>query len=241
MSEQLIHTKVEPPAIRRSRRGLRGQKPPLKIKEIWAIRIRLQLEERIRDLAMFNLAIDSKLRACDLTALKIDDVAMSGRVRSRAIVIQKENRAAGPVRNDRADEGYGCSLDRCGRTSTRRLSLSQPHLCRAPDTYSPVRQTGLTLDLLAWHRPCEIRHAFAAAHEANINLSSDREPPRGTAAAWPQEVGKYSAVPWNRGRRRPDYCRTGRSVSGGLSTGRRTSSAPGDTYKMCQKLTQSGG
>ena len=61
MSEQLIHTKVEPPAIRRSRRGLRGQKPPLKIKEIRAIRIRLQLEERIRDLAMFNRAIDSKL------------------------------------------------------------------------------------------------------------------------------------------------------------------------------------
>jgi integrase len=86
MSEQSIHTKVEPPPIRRSRRGLRGQKPPLKIKEIWAIRIRLQLEERIRDLAMFNLAIDSKLRACDLTALKVDDVA----IRSRAIVIQKK-------------------------------------------------------------------------------------------------------------------------------------------------------
>ena len=45
MSEQLIHTKAEPPNMRRSRRGLRGQKPPLKVKEIWAIRIRLQLEE----------------------------------------------------------------------------------------------------------------------------------------------------------------------------------------------------
>ena len=61
MPEQLMHTKVEPPTIRRSRRWLREQKPPLKIKEIWAIRIRLQLEERIRDLAMFNRAIDSKL------------------------------------------------------------------------------------------------------------------------------------------------------------------------------------
>jgi integrase len=69
--------------------GFEG-KSHLKIKEIWAIRIRLQLEERIRDLAMFNLAIDSKLRACDLTALKVDDVAMSGRVRTRAIVIQKK-------------------------------------------------------------------------------------------------------------------------------------------------------
>jgi integrase len=90
MSEQLTNTRVEPPTMRRGRRGLRGQKPPLKVKEIWAIRIRLQLEERIRDLAMFNLAIDSKLRACDLTALKVDDVAMSGRIGSRAIVIQKK-------------------------------------------------------------------------------------------------------------------------------------------------------
>jgi hypothetical protein len=70
MSEQLIHAKVEPPTMRKNRRGLRGQKPPLKVKEIWAIRIRLQLKERIRDLAMFNLAIDSKLRGCDLTALR---------------------------------------------------------------------------------------------------------------------------------------------------------------------------
>ena len=43
-----------------------GQKPPLKLQEIWAIRIRLQLQNKIRDLALFNLAIDSKLRSCDL-------------------------------------------------------------------------------------------------------------------------------------------------------------------------------
>jgi len=45
---------------------LTGQKPPLKLKEIWAIRIRLQISKQIRDLALFNLAIDSKLRSCDL-------------------------------------------------------------------------------------------------------------------------------------------------------------------------------
>ena len=47
-----------------------GQKPPLKLKEIWAIRIRLQIANRIRDLALFNLAIDSKLRSCDLVKLR---------------------------------------------------------------------------------------------------------------------------------------------------------------------------
>lgn len=52
-----------------------GQKAPLKLREIWAIRIRLQLSQKVRDLALFNLAIDSKLRACDLVKLKVRDVS----------------------------------------------------------------------------------------------------------------------------------------------------------------------
>jgi hypothetical protein len=56
---------------------LTGQKPPLKLKEIWAIRIRLQLGAKTRDLAMFNLAVDSKLRACDLTKLRVRDVCLA--------------------------------------------------------------------------------------------------------------------------------------------------------------------
>jgi hypothetical protein len=52
-----------------------GQKAALKLKEIWAIRIRLQLAEKIRDLALFNLAIDSKLRGCDLVNLRVCDIA----------------------------------------------------------------------------------------------------------------------------------------------------------------------
>ena len=54
---------------------LLGQKPPLKPKEIWAIRIRLQLDHRTRELALFNLAIDSKLRGCDLVGLRVTDVS----------------------------------------------------------------------------------------------------------------------------------------------------------------------
>ena len=61
-----------------------------KLREVWAIRIRLQIQERLRDLAMFNLAIDSKLRGCDLVALRVDDVLLSGRVRPRTTVIQKK-------------------------------------------------------------------------------------------------------------------------------------------------------
>ncbi len=67
-----------------------GQKPPLKLKEIWAIRIRLQLAHRLRDLALFDLAIDSKLRGCDLVRLRVCDVAQGHRIAARAIVMQRK-------------------------------------------------------------------------------------------------------------------------------------------------------
>jgi len=67
-----------------------GQKPPLKLKEIWAIRIRLQLDHRARELALFNLAIDSKLRGCDLVGLQVRDVFQGSHVAPRAIVMQKK-------------------------------------------------------------------------------------------------------------------------------------------------------
>ncbi len=67
-----------------------GQKPPLKPKEIWAIRIRLQMENRQRDLALFNLALDSKLRACDLVTLRVRDVLHGDQVVERASVMQQK-------------------------------------------------------------------------------------------------------------------------------------------------------
>ncbi len=67
-----------------------GQKPPLKPQEIWAIRVRLQLAHRVRDLALFNLAIDSKLRACDLVRLRVGDIAPTGQVASRAKILQRK-------------------------------------------------------------------------------------------------------------------------------------------------------
>src|SRR6202795_213663 len=67
-----------------------GQKPPLKLKEIWAIRIRLQIDHRSRELALFNLAIDSKLRGCDLVGLRVRDVAQGSHVTPRAIVMQQK-------------------------------------------------------------------------------------------------------------------------------------------------------
>jgi hypothetical protein len=63
---------------------------PFKLKEIWAIRIRLQMQERLRELALFDLGIDSKLRACHLVRLRVRDVCHGDRVAARAMVLQQK-------------------------------------------------------------------------------------------------------------------------------------------------------
>jgi len=67
-----------------------GQKSPLSLHEVWSIRSKLQNELRLRDLAMFNLALDSKLRACDLLKLRVSDVSSGGTVNRRAMVMQQK-------------------------------------------------------------------------------------------------------------------------------------------------------
>jgi integrase len=87
MNPNPVHAK---PSVPWNKGRLTGQKAPLKLKEIWAIRIRLQLAQRTRDLALFNLAIDSKLRGCDLVSLRVGDVAQGNNVLRRAIVMQQK-------------------------------------------------------------------------------------------------------------------------------------------------------
>lgn len=79
-----------------------GQKAPLKLKEIWAIRIHLQMDQNTWDLALFNLAIDSKLRACDLVALRVRDVAHGNQLAKRAMVIQRKTQR--PVQFEVTDQ-----------------------------------------------------------------------------------------------------------------------------------------
>ena len=69
---------------------LTGAKPPLRPKHVWSIRSKLQMADRKRDLALFNLAIDSKLRGCDVVALKVEDIAPHGCAIERAMVRQKK-------------------------------------------------------------------------------------------------------------------------------------------------------
>jgi hypothetical protein len=80
---------------------LTGQKPPLQPKHVWGIRTQLQIGGKLRDLALFNLAIDAKLRGCDVVRLRIADVAPHGVALSRAIV--RQLKTGRPVRFELTD------------------------------------------------------------------------------------------------------------------------------------------
>lgn len=108
---------------------LTGQKPALKMKEVWSIRARLELKKRVRDLALFNLAIDSKLRACDLTALKVEDVAAGGEVKTRGIIVQKKT-------------GRPVQFEITEQTRTAVSKLIRGHYLRSGDYLFPSRLAG---------------------------------------------------------------------------------------------------
>jgi integrase len=96
---------------------LTGAKAPLRPKNVWSIRTKLQVEGRVRELAMFNLAIDSKLRACDVVRVKVEDVAPHGRALDRVTVRQKKT--GQPVRFELTEQTRQ-SLDEYVRVSGKK-------------------------------------------------------------------------------------------------------------------------
>jgi integrase len=90
MHENEIPATAVPKRIPWNKGKLIGPRPPLRQKHVWAIRTRLQIERQARELALFNLAIDSKLRGCDLVALRVDDVARNGHAIERTSVRQRK-------------------------------------------------------------------------------------------------------------------------------------------------------
>ena len=84
-----------------------GAKPPLRPKHVWSIRTKLQIEGRARDLAMFNLAFDSKLRGCDVVAIKVEDIARQRICSGSGNGPTEENRPASQIRVERTDAPSG--------------------------------------------------------------------------------------------------------------------------------------
>ena len=101
----LPHTR---PVVAWNKGRLVGPKPPLKPKQVWAIRLHLQREERLRDLAKFDLAIDSKLRGCDLVRLKIGQLVVGAAVRHRATIVQQKTQQ--PVQFELTEQTRGSLL-----------------------------------------------------------------------------------------------------------------------------------
>jgi integrase len=100
---ETIHRRSDSQTTQSWNKGkLMGAKPPLRPKHVWAIRARLQLAGRLRDLALFNLAIDSKLRGCDIVGLKLVDVAPHGYAADRASV--RQSKTGRPVRFEITDQ-----------------------------------------------------------------------------------------------------------------------------------------
>lgn len=144
-----------------NRGKLIGPKPPLKAIEIWSIRVRLQVAQRVRDLALFNLALDSKLRACDLMALRVDDVALNGRVRSRATIMQRKT--GRPVQfeiTEQTREAVGRWLEKKDLHKGEPLFPSRINRQRSMTTrqYARLLASGFTRsDWIPWptaHSPC---------------------------------------------------------------------------------------
>ena len=114
-----------------------GQKPPLQPKHVWAIRTRLQLAKRGRDLALFNLAIDSKLRGCDVVSLTVEDIAPHGYAVERASVRQKKT--GRPVKFEITEHSRQ-AVDEYLKTRTKRPGKFLFTGRRGPDKCLTTRQ-----------------------------------------------------------------------------------------------------
>ena len=171
-----------------------GQKRALKPRDVWTIRVRLQLEGRKRDLAMFNLAVDSKLRGCDHVRLKIEDVSAGGRVRDRATVIQKKT--GRPVQFEITEQTrvtvgeWLATVDaREGRYLFPSRLPGKPHLS--------TRQYARIVH--RWVERAGLRHAFVAPNEGGSNLQEDRQLASRAAAGRPHQAGEHRSLSRDRG------------------------------------------
>jgi hypothetical protein len=175
-----------------------GQKAPLKLKEIWAIRVRLQLADRRRELALYNLAIDSKLWACDLVKLRVRDVCHGQAVASRTIVLQqKTQRPARPgsVRDYGADAGGRGGVDPASGPDFREFLVSEPTSPLSPSVDEAVRPDCGFLGQAAGIGHGKLWNPHAQADESHADLSSHEEAPGRAATARAHEAGKYRALP----------------------------------------------
>ena len=179
------HLVVTPQRSAWNKGKLVGAKPPLRPKHVWAIRTKLQVEGDLRELAMFNLAIDSKLRGCDIVALKVDDVAPNGYAVERATVRQKKT--GQPVKfelTEQTRQAIDEYLKAAGMKGAEFLFPSRRNNGHCITTRHYARR-GVGCE--HWTGCESFRHALAAPNQSNSDLSPHREPPCGSTFARPSQ------------------------------------------------------
>ena len=178
-----INSKSNPLRTSWNKGRLVGQKRSLCPKEVWAIRVRLQIKHNKRDLAMFNLAIDSKLRGCDLVSLRVDDIAVGGHVRDRGDNHPAQDRPSGSVRNHGADSRLAAGLVERATGRSGPLRLSEPSPESTSCDSAPIRARRARLDRGGRDGQQRLRHAFDAPHQGGADLPQDRQSASGPVAS----------------------------------------------------------
>jgi len=175
---------------------LTGAKPPLRPKHVWSIRTKLQIEGRVRDLAMFNLAIDSKLRGCDVVAIRVEDVAAGGYTADRATVRQRKT--GRPVRFELSEQTRQAVDDYLKATGKRQgefLFTGRRGPDRSLTTRQYARLVSEWIGSIGWTRGYLGRiHCDAQSY---IDLSADRQPEGCPALARAYQDRKHGPISRN--------------------------------------------
>jgi integrase len=176
-----------------------GAKPPLRPKHVWSIRTRLLVEGRTRDLAMFNLAIDSKLRGCDVVALKVEDVAPNGYAVDRATVRQKKT--GRPVKFELTDQTRE-AIDDYLRVTNRKvgefLFTGRSGVGRCMTTRQYARLVSGWIASIGG--PQALWHSFTPPNQGHPDLPTHRQPASRAALARPHQNRKHRQIPRHRSR-----------------------------------------
>jgi hypothetical protein len=191
-------TDANPRAPRRepwNKGKLIGAKPPLRPKHVWSIRTKLQIAGQTRDLAIFNLAIDSKLRGCDDVPLKVEDVAPHGHAVDRATVHQKKT--GQPVKfemTEQTREAVDSYIGAASKKPGEFLFSSRRDRDRSITTRQYARL------VCQWIASIGLDPSFFGTHSLRRNKGDTHLPPHGksagsTASCWAQEDREHGALP----------------------------------------------
>src|SRR3981189_664709 len=171
-----------------------GQKRPLEPKHVWSIRIRLEIAGSKRDLAIFNLAIDSRLRACDLVKLRLNDICSELRVRQRATIVQKKT--GRPVQfeiTEQSRNSVEAWLPSLRAAGSRYLFPSRLHA----SPHLSIRQYARLVH--RWVESIGLERAVYGTHsmrrmKVRPNLTQSRKPPARATSPGPYKAGEHRPI-----------------------------------------------